>query len=255
MVFFHNINPVIVQLGPVEIRWYGLMYVFAFLFALWYVKKASKEGKIKLDDEQIDNFFVWLTVALIVGARLFAVVFWDFSYYAQHPLEIFAFWKGGLSFHGGLVGVIVAAFLLCRKHNISFLHLADIFIVPLALGQAFGRIGNFINGELYGIPTLLPWGVNFFNEVDAVGNFVFRHPSQLYEVLYDVAIFIFLWLLKDKKLKNGFLFATFLLLYAVFRTLTEFIRVPEGMIGPLTISQAFNIPMFVAGLWLLLRRK
>jgi len=254
MVFFHNINPVIVQLGPVEIRWYGLMYVFAFLFALWYVKKASKEGKINLNDEQIDSFFLWLTIALIVGARLFAVFFWDFSYYAQHPFEVFEFWKGGLSFHGGLVAMFLTAFWLCKKHNISFLHLADIFIVPLALGQAFGRIGNFINGELYGIPTLLPWGVNFYNELDAVGNFVFRHPSQLYEMLYDVVIFSVLWRLKDKKLKKGFLFGLFLVLYAVFRTLTEFIRAPEGMIGSLTISQAFNIPMFVVGLWLLRRR-
>ncbi len=249
MVFFHNINPTIFELGPFEIRWYGLMYVFAFLFVLWYVKKYSK-----LSDDQIDSFFVWLTVALIVGARLFAVLFWDFSYYTQHPIEIFMFWTGGLSFHGALFAMFLTFVWLCKKYNTKLLQLADVFIVPLALGQVFGRIGNFINGELYGVPTLLPWGVNFHNELNAFGNFVFRHPNQLYEAGYNIVIFSVLWFLKDKKLKNGFSFGLFLLLYAIFRTLTEFIRAPEGMFGPLTISQFFNIPMFVAGVWLLLRK-
>lgn len=249
MVFFHNINPVLLDFGPFEIRWYGLMYVFAFLFVWWYLKKFSK-----LNEEQIDGFLTWLTIALIVGARLFAVLFWDFDYYSQHPLEIFAFWKGGLSFHGGLLAMFLTAIWLCKKHNIHLLNFADIAIVPLALGQMFGRIGNFINGELYGVATSLPWGVNFHNEVDALGNFVFRHPNQLYEASYDLVIFAILWSLKDKRKKDGFLFGLFLVMYAVFRTLTEFIRAPEGMLGPLTISQVFNIPMFIAGLWLLLRK-
>lgn len=254
MVFFHNIDPVLLHLGPFEVRWYGLMYVFAFLFVLWYIKKSVAEKKIELSDEQIDSFFVWLTVALIVGARLFSVLFWDFNYYSQHPLEILAFWKGGLSFHGGIFAMFLTAFWLCKKHSIRLLNFADIFIVPLALGQMFGRFGNFINGELYGIPTSLPFGVNFHNEVNAVGNFVFRHPNQLYEASYDLVIFAVLWLLKDKKAKDGFLFGLFLIMYAVFRTLTEFIRAPEGMLGPLTISQVLNIPMFIAGVWLLLRK-
>lgn len=250
MAFYHNLDPVLLHLGPLEIRWYGVMYALSFLFIYWYLKKRSKENKINLSEEQIDSIMLWGTIALLIGARFFALL-WDIPYYTKYPLEIMAFWKGGLSFHGGLVGVIIATYFLCKKYNILFWSIADTLVVPFALGQAFGRLGNFFNGELYGIPTTLPWGMNFHNELDVLGNPVFRHPSQLYEVGYNLIIFGTLWFLKDKKLSQGYLFALFLIMYAVFRFLNEFIRAPELLLGQLTLAQWLTIPMFVIGIRLL----
>lgn len=253
MAFYHNINPVLLQLGPLQIRWYGLMYVLSFLFVYWYVKKASRENKIKLTEEQIDNSMLLMTIALIIGARLFDVIFWDFSTFAQQPLKIFAIWEGGLSFHGGLTGILITSYLLCKKYKIKLLQFADVFAVPLALGQTFGRIGNFINGELYGGPTTLPWGINFHNELNQAGTAIFRHPTQIYEAIYNLIIFATLWKLKNKNLPPGTIFATFLIMYSIFRTLTEFIRVENTTIGPLTMSQALNIPMFIIGIWVMVK--
>lgn len=258
MVFYHNINPVLLNLGPLQVRWYGLMYVLSFLFVYWYAKKSSREGKIKLTDEQIDTFLLWMTIALIAGARVFDVVFWDWPTYSQNPIRILAIWEGGLSFHGGLFGIVIAGYLLCKKYKIKFLQLADVLAVPLALGQAFGRIGNFINGELYGKVTTLPWGVNFHNEAFKGGTnaLIFRHPAQLYEAAYDVVIFATLWKMRNKKMPQGYLLGIFLIMYSIFRTLTEFIRESEGvMVGPLTMAQALNIPMFVLGIWILVSQR
>ena len=255
MAFYHNIDPILLTLGPLQIRWYGIMYVLSFLFVYWYVKKSAKQGKIKLTEEQIDNSMLWLTISLITGARLFDVIFWDFAAFVQQPLKIFAIWEGGLSFHGGLFGIIITTYFLCKKYKIKLLQFTDIFAVPLSLGQAFGRIGNFINGELYGPQTTLPWAVNFHNEINQAGTAVFRHPTQLYEVIYDIIIFTVLWKLKDKNLSPGTIFAAFLIMYSIFRTLTELIRVENITIGPLTMSQALNIPMFIIGIWILIKQK
>lgn len=249
MVFYHTLDPVIANIGPLEIRWYGLMYVLTFILVYLYVRAAVKHKKIKLNINDVDNLMVWLTVALIVGARVFEVLFWEPGYYFANPAEIIAVWHGGLSFHGGLVGVLLVGYIFARKKKISFLHLCDIFVVPLALGQAFGRIGNFINGELYGRVTSLPWGVKF---QDAEG---FRHPSQLYEVAYDLVIFGFLYFQRNMKKPHGYFVAWFLILYPFFRFLTEFVREPSAMVGPLTMGQVLNIPMFIAGVYLLYRVK
>ncbi len=231
------------------------MYVFGFLFVYWYARKCLRENKIRITEEQLDNIMAWLTVALIAGARLFDVIFWDFAYFTQHPLKIFAIWEGGLSFHGGLAGVIIATYLLCKKYNIKFLNFADVFAVPLSLAQVFGRIGNFINAELYGFPTKLPWGVNFGSEVDILGNAVFRHPAQLYEVFYNLVIFAVLWKLKDKKIPQGYLFAVFLVLYSIFRSITELIRVQDVAFGQITMGHILNIPLFAIGIWLVIKLK
>lgn len=257
MVFYHNLDPVLLNLGAVQIKWYGLMYVIAFLVTYFYVRAAVKQKKFgkKLTLDDVDVLMLWLVIALIVGARLFEVLFYNPSFYFSHPAEIFAVWHGGLSFHGGLLGMLLATWLFCRKKKISLLELTDILIVPLAIGQALGRIGNFINGELVGRITSLPWGVNFGGETNAAGASVFRHPSQLYEVFYNVVIFGILFTLRNKKLPKGYLFGWFLTLYSVFRFATEFVREPEVMLGPLTLGQWFNIPMFVAGIWMLWKLK
>jgi phosphatidylglycerol:prolipoprotein diacylglycerol transferase len=156
-----------------------------------------------------------------------------------------------LSFHGGLLGGLIAGYLFARRRKIKFLNLCDICIVPIALGQALGRVGNFINGELFGRITNVPWAVKF------PGAEGYRHPSQLYEAAYDVVIFLVLLSLRKKKMANGSLLALFLILYSVFRFITEYFREPTAFVGPLTLGQALNIPMFVAGIALLywVRRK
>src|SRR3989344_2005571 len=139
MVFENNLNPIIMNLGPLEIRWYGVMYVLAFLFVYWYVKREIKEDKLKLSLKELDDLLVILVASMIAGARLFSTLIYYPGYYLAHPLEILYVWKGGLSFHGALLAMIIAALIYCKNKKINFLHLADVFIVPLALGQAFGR--------------------------------------------------------------------------------------------------------------------
>lgn len=251
MVFVHNLNPVFLDLGFIEIRWYGVMYVLAFLFAYWYARKRIRDKKTSLAENELDTLLLWCVVGMIVGARVFEVFVWNWNYYAANPGEIIKFWHGGLSFHGALAGIIVAGWLFARSKKKSFLELADLFVVPGALGNAFGRIGNFINGELYGRITDVPWAV-VFPGVEGP-----RHPSQLYEAFYNVLVFAVLWFLKDKKMRFGSLFAAWLVLYAAARFVTEFFREPTVMVGPLTLGQALNIPMILAGigLWWWIKEK
>lgn len=254
MVFYHNIDPTILSLGPLEIRWYGIMYVITFLITYHYLLQAIRHKKINLTTEDVDDIILWPTIGLLLGARLFEVIIYNPAYYLQNPLMIFAIWKGGLSFHGGLLGAIVAAIIICRKKHIGVMQLGDIIIIPLALGQALGRLGNFINGELYGRITNAWWGMNFGNELDSMGNHVFRHPSQLYEMSYDLIIFGILMLIRNKNLKQGTMIAIFLILYSIFRFFTEFVREPNYLIGPLTPGQLLNIPMLIIGVWLVYRK-
>lgn len=251
MVFEHTLNPVIVDLGPLEIRWYGLMWALGFLVLYWYIRKAAREGLIKLTNDEIDSLLVWLTIGTLLGARLFEVFIWEWQYYSANPAEIIMIWHGGLSFHGGLVGAIIAGYWFCRRKKIPFLNLCDVCFVPVTLGLMFGRIGNFINGELWGRITSLPWAFKF------PGAEGYRHPSQLYEAAYSLLLFGILWTVRKKKWTNGSVFALFLMLYAVFRFIAEYFREPTTYIGPFTLGQALNIPMFVFGivLWFWVRRK
>src|SRR3989344_5184985 len=160
-MYTHAINPTILHLGPLEIRWYGLMYVLAFLAVQFYAKQAIKNKKLKLTEKELDDLLGYLIVAMIIGARLFYALFYNPSYFLAQPWKFFFVWEGGLSFHGGFFAMLLTGIWFARKKKLTFFHIADIFIVPLALGNAFGRIGNFINGELYGVATALPWGVIF----------------------------------------------------------------------------------------------
>jgi phosphatidylglycerol:prolipoprotein diacylglycerol transferase len=251
MVFEHALNPALLSLGPLEIRWYGVMWALSFLVVYLYVRRSARERLIKLSDDDVDWLMIWLVAGIILGARIFEVFAYEWKYYAANPGEIIAIWHGGLSFHGGLIGGIIAAYWFARRRKISFLRLADICIVPIALGQAFGRIGNFINGELFGRVTSLPWGVKF------PGAEGYRHPSQIYEALYDVVIFIVLFSLRRKKMPDGSILALFLVLYSIFRFIAEYFREPTAYVGPFTMGQALNIPMFVVGigLWFYAKRK
>lgn len=239
----HTLNPTILNLGFLQIRWYGVMYLLGFLVTLYYARARIRARKLKLSEKQLDDLLGYLVIAMIVGARVFYAVFYNPAYFLSSPWKIFFVWEGGLSFHGGFLAILLVSIWFARKHRLTFLHLADNFIAPLALANAFGRIGNFVNGELYGIPTALPWGVLF---PDALGA---RHPTQLYEAAYNVFIFLILYKLRDKNLKEGTLFATFMILYAFFRFSVEFIK-DLPLFGPLTMGQWLSIPLLLGGVWL-----
>jgi len=248
MVFTHNINPTILSIGPLQIRWYGLMYVLGFLFAYFYARAAIKKGKLKITIKELDLLIIYLAIALVTGARIGQILFYEPTYYFKHPLKMFAIWEGGLSFHGGLIGVLLTGWWFSKKKKIPFLQLCDVFAVPAALGNALGRIGNFINGELYGRLTNLPWGVVFPGAKGA------RHPTQLYEAAYNLVNFSILLPLRNKTYKHGTLLAIFLIVYSTARFFVEFVKEIPQVLGPLTMGQVLSIPMLIIGLWLLLRK-
>jgi phosphatidylglycerol:prolipoprotein diacylglycerol transferase len=243
-----NINPVLIKLGPFQVGWYGLMYVFGFIASYLLVRFQMKKKAFGISSQELENLFVYLMLGLIIGGRLGYVLFYDLPIYLNNPLEIFAIWHGGMSFHGGLLGVLIVGIFFCWRHKRSFWKIADLFIVTAPIGLGLGRIGNFINGELYGRVTSVPWGMIF-----PKGGPLTRHPSQLYEsALEGGVLFIILWLLKDKKLPRGGLLAVFLFAYGIFRFFVEFLREPDQqlgfILGPLTIGQLLSSLMIISGI-------
>lgn len=248
-MFMHNINPVLLNLGSLEIRYYGLIYVIGFILSYFIIKHLSKKGMVKITAENIENLLVYTGVGGILGSRLFYVFIYNLSFYLQNPSEIIAVWHGGLSIHGGIIGGLMGIYFFCRKYKYNFLHILDVVSIPFILAVALGRIGNFINGELYGSKTSLPWCVDFGDGC--------RHPWQLYETIYNTVIFSVLWILKNRKLRKGMVFALFIIMYSVFRFFSEFIRVPDQQLGyllfGLTMGQILSVLMFLAGLFVLYR--
>lgn len=242
----HNLNPTIVELGPLEIRWYGLMYVLGFLVTYYYARFQIRKGRLAMNEKQLDAFLGWLVLAMVAGARLFYAIFYNPALFAD-PLRLLYVWQGGLSFHGGLVGVIVASVWYIKKHKLKFWQVADTFIIPISLANAFGRFGNFVNSEIYGRVTSAPWGVIFPKVDDAA-----RHPTQLYAVAYNIVIFLTL-LFTHKRLRPGQTFGLFFVMYAVFRFVNEIFK-EMAYYGPLTMGQWLTIPMLFIGLWLLFRK-
>jgi phosphatidylglycerol:prolipoprotein diacylglycerol transferase len=252
-----HIDPVLIKLGPLQVGWYGLMYVFGFIASYLLVRYQMKKKEFGISREEVDNLYLYLMLGLIIGARLGYVLFYDLPIYLKDPLEIFAIWHGGMSFHGGLLGVLIVGIVFCWRHNKSFWRIADLFIVTAPIGLGLGRIGNFINGELYGRATCVPWGMIFPR-----GGPLPRHPSQLYEsALEGGCLFVCLWFLKDKKLSSGGLLAVFLFAYGIFRFFVEFFREPDQqlgfILGPLTMGQLFSSLMIISGIVLFfsVRRK
>ncbi|MBI5583380.1 MAG: prolipoprotein diacylglyceryl transferase [Deltaproteobacteria bacterium] len=248
MPLIHNLDPVLIQLGPVRIGWYGLMYILGFLASYLLVRYQIKKRDFGFSREEVEDLFVFLILGLIVGARLGYILFYDLPQYLSKPLEIFAIWHGGMSFHGGLIGLLLAGLLYARRKQKSFWKMADLFIVTAPIGLGLGRIGNFINGELYGRTTAAPWGIIFPR-----GGPLPRHPSQLYECLLEgLVLFVILWSLRDKKLPTGGLLAVFLVLYGIFRFVVEFVREPDTqlgfILGPLTMGQVLSSLMVAAGI-------
>lgn len=244
-MFYNNIDPILLHIGPFEIRYYGVFIVISLIIAYFLIYYLAKERKLKLSRDDVSEYLIYIMAGTIVMARLFYVFVYNFKFYFNSPLEIFAVWNGGLSFHGGLIGAVIGSLVFCRKKKLSFYELADITVIPLAIGLFFGRMANFLNSELYGRITSAPWAVKF------KGAEGFRHPSQLYESLKNLFIFFALWHLRNKKLPKGALFLIFVCLYSFLRFFIEFFRAPDiqiGFIYSLTLGQILNIVMFFAGL-------
>jgi phosphatidylglycerol---prolipoprotein diacylglyceryl transferase len=254
MLLHPQFDPVAFSLGPVAVRWYGLMYLVAFVqfILLGRYRIRTRPGFITV--EQLDDLLFYGMLGVIIGGRLGQVLFYEPGYYLGNPLEILAVWKGGMAFHGGFLGVLVAMGLWSRKHHIAWFDITD-FIAPLVpLGLAAGRIGNFINGELWGraCDPALPWGMVF----PQAGDLLPRHPSQLYHVgLEGFALFAILWLFSRRPRPRSAVSGVFLIGYGTFRFITEFFREPDaGIFGQsytVSMGQWLSLPMIVIGLWLL----
>jgi phosphatidylglycerol:prolipoprotein diacylglycerol transferase len=257
-----QINPAIFSIGSFQLRYYSLMYIVAFAIVYFLVLYRIKHEKYKYTAEIIQDYLVWAMVGVLIGARLGDVLVYNFSYYAQHPLEIiipFDFSNGirfigisGMSYHGGLIGATIMSILFCRKRKIDFWKFIDLICPAIPLGYTFGRIGNFINGELFGRVTTVPWGMYF--PLDSTHSL--RHPSQLYEAIFEgIFLFIVLWLIRKKKLFDGFLLGIYICGYGLARFIIEFFREPDYMFGPISIGQFLCLLMMLSGIALLIWRK
>ena len=259
MLPFPQIDPNIIEIGPLKLRWYGLMYVMGFIASYWLIGRQPRARKLGLVGSQLQDLIFHLAIGLIIGARLGYVLFYqfpDYAYYLHHPLEIIAIWHGGMSFHGGLIGAVLTGILFCHRRKIPFLEGADVVIVTAPIGIGLGRLGNFINGELFGRPSSLPWAMVF-----PMGGEVARHPSQLYEAaLEGFLLFIILWMLKNHSSRPGTLVCLFLGGYGILRFLVEFSRQPDSQIGLLwgllSMGQILCLAMVIAAviLWTFLPR-
>jgi len=252
MLPYPKIDPVIFKIGPFQIRWYGLMYLVSFLACLFLCRYQLKERGREDLYPFLENLLFYSFIGLILGARLGFCFFYYPDYFLSHPEEIIAIWKGGMSFHGGAIGAILTGYLYIKKKGESFLYWADLVVVPAPLGLFFGRIGNFINGEIYGKPTNLPWAMIF-----PEGGPIPRHPVQLYESLVTgLFLFFLLWSLRKKNWKEGTKLALFLILYGILRFLFEFLREPGQsfslLFGWMTMGQVLCLLMIGSGLGLLL---
>ena len=247
-MFINNFDPVAFQIMSFEIRWYSLAYIAGIIIG-WLLCKKILIQKSDIN-EKFDDYITYLVIGMIIGGRLGYIIFYNFSYYINNFFDIFKVWEGGMSFHGGLIGIIIASILFSKKHNQdSFLYM-DLVSLVAPIGIFFGRLANFINSELYGTPTDIPWAVTFI-QVDNLS----RHPSQLYEaILEGIILFIILMYFKNKDYlkKPGLISGLFLIFYSLFRFFIEFVRVPDEQLGylifELSMGQIISLIFFVIGI-------
>tara|TARA_X000001036_G_scaffold417269_1_gene435086 strand:- start:932 stop:1702 length:771 start_codon:yes stop_codon:yes gene_type:complete len=248
----HDINPIFISLGDFHIYWYGIMYLIAFLSA-WYVGNLYiKKNIVGINRDDFSDLMFYCFLGILIGGRVGYTIFYNFSYTLENPITIFYLWNGGMSFHGGFIGVILAIVYFCKKNKIPFFEISDFIVRLVPIGLFTGRVGNFINGELWGKPTDIIWGV-IFPKIDNLP----RHPTQIYEaILEGIVLFIILNFVFTEKLKASVMTSYFLILYSLFRFTVEFFRVPDAHIGYLalnwvTMGQILCIPMFLLGLYFL----
>ncbi|KTD67466.1 prolipoprotein diacylglyceryl transferase [Legionella santicrucis] len=251
MLTFPYINPIAFSIGPLQVHWYGLMYLLGFVSAWLLAHWRSKHYKLDWTSEQISDLIFYAALGVIIGGRIGYMLFYDFPELVHNPLSLFKIWQGGMSFHGGLLGVVVALWIFAYRQSKPFWEIGD-FIAPLVpIGLGAGRIGNFINGELWGRVTDMPWGI-VYSHVDNQP----RHPSELYEFgLEGVCLFLLVWIYASKPRPTGRVSAVFLMGYAVCRIIAEFFRQPDPQLGFiafgwLTMGQILSIPMLLLGVWL-----
>ncbi|WP_043362839.1 prolipoprotein diacylglyceryl transferase [Belnapia sp. F-4-1] len=255
---FPIIDPVLVQVGPLAIRWYALAYIAGILGGWWLARRLVALKPEVATRQQIDDFVTWTTLGIILGGRLGYVLFYRPGHYLAHPLDILKVWEGGMSFHGGALGVIVAIVLFCRQERLDMLGFADRVTAVVPIGICLGRLANFINAELWGRVTDVPWAMVF-----PTGGPEPRHPSQLYQAgMEGVLLFILLQVLVHQpaiRARRGFVAGAFLAGYGVARFIGEFFRQPDAFLGFLfagaTMGQLLSVPMILVGAWLMLRAK
>ncbi|MEE9544387.1 MAG: prolipoprotein diacylglyceryl transferase [Rhodospirillales bacterium] len=253
---YPSVDPVLIELGPLVIRWYSLAYIAGLLIAWRYLRFMAKRPPEVASKADIDDFLVWATLGVVVGGRLGYVLFYKFGYYLQDPLAILYVWQGGMSFHGGVLGVLVAEVLFTRRRRLRLLPLADIVACAAPIGLFLGRLANFINGELYGRVSDVSWAMVFPR-----GGPTPRHPSQIYEALLEGFVLFFLlhlfWRRESLRRRPGFLCGLFFVGYAVARATAELFRQPDAHIGFLwagsTMGQWLSLPMLALGLYLIFR--
>ena len=242
-MYIHNLNPTLLSLGPLEIRWYGIVYVVGFFLSIWWMFYLRKRGKLNLEKDDIWDFVFYSMLGVLIGSRVF-MIFWQPEIYLLKPWNLLKFWQGGMSFHGGFVGIITAAWFYCKKKNINFWKMADIMSVPTIFALALGRIANFINGELIGRIWNSKWCV-VFPEYDNVC----RHPSTLYAAGKRFIVFGWLiWLSFWKEFKPGFIFWNFVFFEGLGRFIVDFYREDVLHFG-LSLGQWFSLVMVIVALW------
>ncbi len=253
------IDPVLLDLGPIVIRWYALAYIVGLIVGWRVMRVLARRPPYKIRDLDVDDLLLWVTLGVVLGGRFGYVLFYKPGFYLANPLAALRIWEGGMSFHGGLIGVLVAVALFARLRKIPFLVLGDLLAVVAPIGLLLGRIANFINAELFGRPTDVPWAMVFPTDPQRLP----RHPSQLYEAFLEgVVLFTVLFLLSRNqgvRERTGMLSGAFLLGYALCRTIAELFRKPDDFLGFLfwqtTMGQLLSAPMALIGLWLILRSR
>ena len=259
-MYIHDLNPVLISFGFFEVRWYSLAYILGILIGWWIAKKIInfkiQNQTVTFDNKIFDDLVSYIIISMIIGGRLGYVVFYNFSYYSSNLIDIFKVWQGGMSFHGALIGIILGTYLFSRKVKVNSFFFLDIIASVAPIGIFFGRIANFVNGELYGKPTNLFWSV-IFPEIDKIP----RHPSQLYEAaLEGVVLFIVLInLIYKKSINTGVVAGLFMFLYGIFRVISEQFREPDKQIGYLfdlfSMGSILSFFMILIGLFILMKTK
>jgi phosphatidylglycerol---prolipoprotein diacylglyceryl transferase len=228
----HRFDPALLDLGQFEIRWYSIMYIIGIIFVYFVVNRLAKQRRMKLTKQDVGDFIVYLAMGLLIGGRLGYFIFYDASVFWKDPLEILMLWHGGMSFHGGLVGTIGAGWLFCRKKRLDFWELADLVVIPVGIALMLGRLGNFINGELWGRPWNGVFCIDYTKNPHIIDPpQLCRYPSQLMEAGKNLMIFIIMWSSRNSRWPKGFRFWLFVTMYGVLRFFIEFFREPDPQYG------------------------
>lgn len=249
-MFYNNIDPVLLSLGPLEIRYYGLVYVLGFLMALFALHYYRKRGELEMSDNDVYDLLLYVILGVVIGSRVVHILFWNPAHYLSNPLDVFALWKGGMAFHGGLIGVVAAVWLYARKRKVNLWKIADLLSMPALIALAIGRLANFTNHELYGPVTDVSWCV-VFNTAEGC-----RHPYQIYSFLKRMFVVGGLWFLlskrKAKKFKDGFIFWNLVTWVNLGRFAIDFYRVDSRWFG-LAAGQYIALLLFVVGISVLIK--